>query len=196
MLERGVGGPRTLALQQRLAELRYDPGPLDGEFGSKTVMAVWAFQKVAGLAADGRVTPDVWQAMVAAGDPPPMRPDGPPDRVEIDIARQLMLVYEGGGLRLVTHVSTGSGVPYCENASCGDAVTPTGQFDVYRRIDGWRESPLGRLYNPLYFTGGFAIHGAPSVPAHPASHGCVRVPMHIAEYLPGIVANGEAVYLQ
>lgn len=196
MLERGVGGPRTLALQQRLVALHYDPGPLDGDFGVKTLTAVWAFQKIAGLTADGRVGPETWQAMLAAGDPAPLRPDGPPDRVEIDLARQVLFVYQGGGLRLVTHISSGSGRPYCENGTCGDAVTPTGDFRVYRRIDGWRESPLGLLYNPLYFTGGFAIHGAPSVPDHPASHGCVRVPMHIAEYLPGLVANGEAVYLQ
>jgi lipoprotein-anchoring transpeptidase ErfK/SrfK len=36
------------------------------------------------------------------------------------------------------------------------------------------------LWYPLYFLRGFAIHGYPSVPAYPASHGCVRVPMWIA----------------
>jgi lipoprotein-anchoring transpeptidase ErfK/SrfK len=35
----------------------------------------------------------------------------------------------------------------------------------------------------MYFKGGFAIHGYPSVPAFPASHGCVRVPMWIAPSL-------------
>jgi L,D-transpeptidase catalytic domain/Putative peptidoglycan binding domain len=192
-------GRRPVRVDHRTTDdepAHHDHGPLDGEFGSKTLMAVWVFQKIAGLAADGRVTPEVWQAMVGAGDPPSLRPDGPPDRVEIDLARQAMYVYEAGGLWLVTDVSSVSGVANCENGSCGDAVTPTGTFDVYRRIDGWRESPLGMLYNPPYFTGGFAFHGAPSVPDHPASHGCVRVPMHVAEYLPGIVANGEAVYLQ
>jgi lipoprotein-anchoring transpeptidase ErfK/SrfK len=196
VLTRGVSGPRTLALQQRLVELHYDPGPLDGEFGAKTLMSVWAFQKLNGLPADGAVTAQLWQVMQTAAAPAPLRPDGPPNRVEIDIARQVLLLYDGGQVRLVTHVSTGSGRHYCENGHCGDAVTPVGDFAVYRRIPGWRESPLGMLYNPLYFTGGFAIHGAPSVPDHPASHGCVRVPMHIAEYLPGLVADGEPVYLR
>lgn len=196
VLERGVHGPRTLALQQRLVDLHFDPGPLDGDFGSKTQMAVWAFQKITGLASDGRVTAEIWAAMQATGPPAPMRPEGPGDRVEVDLARQVLFLYDGGGLRLITHVSTGRGEEYCDNGRCGVAVTPTGDYDVYRRIDGWRESPLGRLYNPLYFTGGWAIHGAPSVPNHPASHGCVRVPMHIAEYLPGLVVNGEAVYVQ
>jgi peptidoglycan hydrolase-like protein with peptidoglycan-binding domain len=196
VLERRVGGPRTQALQQRLADLHFDPGPIDGDFGAKTQMAVWGFQKIAGLPADGRVGPATWQALQAAGPPAPMRPDGPGDRVEVDLARQVMFVFEGGALRLVTHISTGTGREYCDNGHCGVAVTPTGDFDVYRRIEGWHESPLGQLYNPLYFKGGWAIHGAPSVPNHPASHGCVRVPMHIAEYLPGLVANGEPVFVQ
>jgi hypothetical protein len=196
ILERGTAGPRTQALQQRLVDMRFDPGPVDGEFGRKTQMAVWAFQKINGLPADGRVTPAVWQAMQTAGAPAPLRPGGPGDRVEVDLARQVLFLYDGGSLRLITHISTGTGEEYCDNGHCGVAITPTGDYDVYRRIDGWRESPLGQLYNPLYFTRGWAIHGAPSVPNHPASHGCVRVPMHIAEYLPGLVTNGEPVYVQ
>ena len=39
------------------------------------------------------------------------------------------------------------------------------------------------LWYPMYFIGGFAIHGYPSVPAYPASHGCVRIPMWIAPSL-------------
>src|SRR6266540_2326421 len=45
----------------------------------------------------------------------------------------------------------------------------------YVEINGWRTSKLGRLYRPAYFYGGYAVHGSWSVPAYPASHGCVRV---------------------
>lgn len=31
------------------------------------------------------------------------------------------------------------------------------------------------LYRPRYFVGGYAIHGSPSIPPFPASHGCARV---------------------
>jgi lipoprotein-anchoring transpeptidase ErfK/SrfK len=72
-------------------------------------------------------------------------------------------------------------------------VTPPGSFTIGRRIDGWRTSELGKLYNPLYFNGGIALHGAPSVPLGPASHGCVRLPMHIAEYAPDLLPNGTPV---
>ena len=45
----------------------------------------------------------------------------------------------------------------------------------------------------MYFNGGIAVHGASSVPNSPASHGCVRIPMHVAEYFQGLVANGEPI---
>jgi hypothetical protein len=75
------------------------------------------------------------------------------------------------------------------------AVTPGGSYKVFFRRHGWRTSRLGKLYNPLYFNGGIAIHGAPSVPGYPASHGCVRIPMYVAEWFPGVVPNGTPVYV-
>jgi peptidoglycan hydrolase-like protein with peptidoglycan-binding domain len=196
VLEMGSRGPRTLALQQRLAELRYDPGAVDGDFGSLTRMAVWAFQKVNGLPADGKVGLATQAALDAGAAPAALVPNGGADRVEIDLGRQVLFLYDNGRLALITHLSSGTGESYCDNGVCGVAVTPTGDYTVYRRVDGWRHAPLGELYNPLYFNGGIAVHGSPSVPNYPASHGCVRVPMHIAEYLPGLVANGEPVYVR
>ena len=61
-------------------------------------------------------------------------------------------------------MSSGTGEEWCavvkvdeedgtqtEQAICGIAVTPGGVFHFERRITGWRESKLGRLYNPVYF---------------------------------------------
>ena len=31
------------------------------------------------------------------------------------------------------------------------------------------------MYRPVYFHGGYAVHGMTSVPAYPASHGCVQM---------------------
>jgi hypothetical protein len=107
------------------------------------------------------------------------------------------LVWRDGNPVLITHVSTGSQVPYCEDTdagrNCGDAVTPEGTYQFGRRVEGWRIAPLGKLYNPVYFNGGIAVHGAPSVPNHPASHGCVRISMSIAEYFPSLVNTGDKV---
>ena len=61
------------------------------------------------------------------------------------------------------------------------AVTPSGSYRI--ESQGARASATATsasLYNPLYFQGGYAIHGSPSVPARPASHGCVRSPSLVA----------------
>ena len=67
----------------------------------------------------------------------------------------------------VVHVSTGA-----------TGNTPLGSWQVYRKSAGGT-----RCSGPDVLKGGFAIHGYPSVPAFPASHGCVRVPMWIAPSL-------------
>jgi peptidoglycan hydrolase-like protein with peptidoglycan-binding domain len=197
VLERGESGEAVAAVQRRLAELKFDPGPADGAFGTGTLYAVQGFQKLYGLAPDGKVGPEV-QALLA--DPPTWQilvPNGEADRVEVDLARQLLFSYVGGQLRLISHVSTGSGEEYCVEGECGNrAITPEGAFRFMWRRNGWREARLGKLYNPVYFTSsGVAVHGSTSVPTYPASHGCVRIPMHIAEYFPSLVKNGDAVYV-
>lgn len=189
----GSKGPRTQAVQAKLAALAFDPGPVDGRFGLKTALSVWAFQAVSGLGQDGVVTPELEQRIMATTTVPMMRPDLGPTHTEVDLDKQVMLVWGEGRLELVTHVSTGSGVSYCEDGRCGDAVTPVGDYRYQRRIDGWRDAPLGRLHNPVYFNGGIAVHGAPSVPIRPASHGCVRIPMHVSARFPSLVVRGEPI---
>ena len=197
VLERGEQGEAVAALQRRLGELRFDPGPPDGAFGVGTLYAVQAFQKLAGMAPDGKVGPEVQAALAKPPAAAPLVADGEPNRIEVDKARQLLFLYVDGGLRLITHISTGSGEEYCSRGRCGKkAITPEGAFRFMWRYDGWRKSELGKLYNPVYFTGsGIAVHGSSSVPTYPASHGCVRIPMHIAEYFPSLVKRGDAVYV-
>lgn len=196
-LRPGDKGVRTRAVQQALKDRHYDPGAVDGRFGRQLTMAVWAFQALHSMKPDGIVTPELEQQILSAPAQAMMRPELGPTHTEVDLTRQVLIVWRDGAPTLITHVSSGSGVAYCEDTddgrNCGDAVTPVGLFHYQRRIAGWREAPLGRLYNPVYFRGGIAVHGAPSVPNHPASHGCVRIPMHIAEYFPTLVANGDTI---
>ena len=118
-LQSGSVGLRTRALQEALRDQAYDPGEPDGRFGTKTVMAVWAFQALFGLPRDGVVTPDVEALILARPGQPMLRPDLGPTHVEADLTRQVILVWRDGALVLVTHVSSGSEVAYCEQTSVG-----------------------------------------------------------------------------
>ncbi|HEX8802839.1 MAG TPA: L,D-transpeptidase family protein [Acidimicrobiales bacterium] len=174
LLELGEGGPSVLALQQRLGELGYWLGDADGNYGQLTRQAVMAFQKAEGLPRDGAAGPVTRDRLAVAGRQAPR--DGTGHHIEIDLARQIILVVDGGQVRYVLNTSTGSGEAY-GSSSGGTAVatTPTGHFAIDRQIDGVRQAPLGTLYRPKYFNGGIAVHGAGNIPAYPASHGCARV---------------------
>jgi N-acetylmuramoyl-L-alanine amidase len=164
----------VLALQQRLSALGYWLGAPDGDFGALTQQAVFALQKSAGLSRDGVVGPNTRRAL-EQGVRPSATLSG--DGVEIDLARQVLMVVRGGKVRTILNTSTGSGEQYTSTfGRPAIARTPTGTFHFQRRVDGMAESSLGTLWRPIFFTGtGYAVHGSGSVPPYPASHGCARV---------------------
>jgi peptidoglycan hydrolase-like protein with peptidoglycan-binding domain len=171
-LELGEGGDAVAALQQRLVDLGYWMGEPDGTYGQLTRQAVMAFQKVEGLSRDGVAGPATQAQLAVAGRPAPRGGDG----VEIDLARQVIFLVQGGQVQWTLNTSTGNGETYTSSSGgSARAVTPPGSFHVQREIDGLREAPLGTLYRPKYFNGGIAVHGSGSIPANPASHGCARV---------------------
>ena len=97
---------------------------------------------------------------------------------------------------LITTTSTGSGDYFCGGADgCQYAITPTGDFEFYEFYRGWKEGKLGKMWNPVFFNGGIAVHGLASVPTYPASHGCARIPIYVADYFPDLVELGDAVYV-
>jgi lipoprotein-anchoring transpeptidase ErfK/SrfK len=182
-----TAGPATpLAVEQHLSGLRYPVGPIDGVVDNETSSAVMAFQKVHGMPRTGQLTGDVARAIMAADDiPTPLVPNSDANKVEIDLTRQVLFLYEGGSLSNIIPISSGT----------AETPTPTGSYRIIRRATGWETSPLGRLYNSQYFVGGYAIHGSLSVPNFPASHGCVRLPMSVAEWFPDHVGLGTPVYV-
>jgi lipoprotein-anchoring transpeptidase ErfK/SrfK len=102
-------------------------------------------------------------------------------RIDVNLSRQMLSVIDGSGRVVrVLPISSGSGAWYVSEGERRRSVTPTGRFRVYRKIPGWRKSRLGLMYYPVYIVGGIAIHGSPSVPRRPASHGCIRIPMSAA----------------
>ena len=181
MLRLGSKGTAVRTAQQRLAALGYWLGTADGVYGSSTMHAVIALQKVAGLARDGVLGPRTAKALAAGTRPAARTKRG--DVIEIDLAHQVLLVVHTGHVRMVLDTSTGSGAYYYSLGRLHHAVTPKGTYHVYRAVNGWDPGPLGRLYRPRYFNGGIAVHGYPTVPTRPASHGCVRVTIAAMDYL-------------
>jgi hypothetical protein len=45
----------------------------------------------------------------------------------------------------------------------------------WRYSNGWQAGRLGSMCRPACFFGSYAAHSMTSVPAYPASHGCVRM---------------------
>ena len=167
-------GPAVQELQQRLSDLGFWVGELDGHYGQLTRQAVMAFQKAHGLDRDGVAGPDTRGKLPTAARPTPRTAEG--DHIEVDLQRQLLLVVRGGQVQWAFNTSTGNGEAYDRpDGGTGVARTPRGDFEIERQINGVREAELGVLYRPKYFHGGIAVHGSGSVPAQPASHGCVRL---------------------
>ena len=171
--------------------LGYRPGDVDGHYGSATASAVMAYQKHEGLQRDGVTGP--------AGARPPStarRPERGPQGgagLEIDLDRQIMFVVSLDGTYQILNVSTGNNESYRHPAGyTAVAVTPKGTYAVGRKIDAEEHAPLGTLYRPMYFHGGYAVHGSRSVPAYPASHGCVRVSYEDEDWLFPIIRAGDA----
>jgi L,D-transpeptidase-like protein/PKD domain-containing protein/putative peptidoglycan binding protein len=183
-LRPGSSGANVARLVSLLGSLHYAVRR-SSSFGAELVDSIYAFQKVQGLPRTGVADAATWRAL---GRPriPHARYPSPADHLEVDKAHQVLYVVRGGGIALIVPVST-AGIP--------GYFTPEGRFGIYRKVVGFDASPLGTLFDPMYFTGGYAVHGNPSVPPYPASHGCVRVPMWIAPYLFQTNGYGETVYV-
>jgi len=184
-----------VAVQRQLTELKYYAGPVDGRLSPAMKSAVMAFQKVQGLPRNGAVGASTLQALTAPALPV-LRDAGPADRVEVDLSKQVLYLVKGGSIERIMAVSSGNGATYSQkNGSKARALTPTGYYTIERRIVGVRKADLGILYDPQYFYKGWAIHGSDSVPAGPASHGCVRVSRADAKFLLQAMPVGMAVHL-
>jgi lipoprotein-anchoring transpeptidase ErfK/SrfK len=175
-LRLGSRGSVVASLQQRLTALHYfDVGAADGVFGQNTYHAVVAFQKVQSLARDGIVGPATW-AKLAKPYIPAVRYRVATSSLEVNLAKQVIYYIRNGTIQRIIDASTGSGAWYYSQGRWARATTPTGRFHIYWRYPGgWQPGPLGSMYRPNYFYGGYAVHGMTSVPAYPASHGCVRM---------------------
>ena len=198
-LQLGAHGLSVKELQRRLTALKYYPGPVNGAFGTDTLEAVWAFQEVQGLPGEDFVSSAMQRALAHPRAPRALDPAAGPNRIEVNLGIEVLVLYRHNQVQLISHVSSGGGYYYCSpGGGCGVAITPTGNYHTLSFFPGWISVPLGYMYNSVFFIGtAFAIHGDTDVPLAPVSHGCVRIPMDIANFFHTLVKiPGEPVILR
>jgi hypothetical protein len=174
----GSTGPSVLALNEALNRMHIALGSVDSSFGLDTRDAVVAFQKLHGLPRTGTVDARFWRVISASSAP---RARYPGDHIEVSKPLQVLFVVRGGQVILVSHVSTGA-----------TGNTPVGRWHVYSKVPGWL--PDG-MFDSSFFLRGFAIHGYPTVPFYPGSHGCVRVPVWLAPRIYSYDPPGSTIYI-
>ena len=175
--------------ERRLVEMGYSKSRVDGVIDRAALIC---FQKWEERKVTGRLTRADFDALMDATAPQPK--DAGYRHVEVDLDRQLLLLVDDeGAISRILPVSTGSGKHYRAKTMSGLAYTPRGRFRIYAKMSGWRKSPLGLLYYPNYFSDGLAIHGNPSVPQSPQSHGCIRIPMSSAREVSNRLPVGTIV---
>jgi L,D-transpeptidase catalytic domain/Putative peptidoglycan binding domain len=224
-LQNGDKGDDVKMVQERLNAMKFDVGNADGIFGDNTRAAVWAYQdlirdpqKTPKRTADGKVTPELWSQMQDGFDLTDWTPNASKRHVQISLPAQVMIVWNGPTVEVISHVSTGSGKEWCTQPKnvppwpgattttnpvagerpqkiCGKSITPGGVFRVYRKNFGEWEIPLGTVFDPVFFNKGIAIHGFADVPRDPASHGCVRVPLHVGARLSKLLQKDDAIFV-
>src|ERR1039458_8941308 len=172
VLHPGMRGAAVKNLQERLAELKYYPGKIDGECGPDTLEAVWAFKEVQGISTSTNA--DVVSRVIEHDLINPRQPKA--------------LVPRGG-----------SGLP---GQGCGwitpdGNYRATSFLPGWVTVPlGYMYNPV------FFISRTYAIHGEydASVPLGPASHGCVRIPLDIAAFFYKLVrispTHGTPVYIR
>lgn len=182
-LKAGATGRDVAGLIRKLRSLNFHVPAASQSFSASLTDSVIAFQKIAGLSRTGVVGQADWLALAKARPVQPTR-SGPGNRIEVDKTRQILIKVRGGKVAGVLPVSTGA-----------TGNTPEGVHNIRWKAPStttWLGP--GILYRTLTFFGNaFAIHGWKSVPAHPASAGCVRVPIWTADWLYDRSPVGETV---
>jgi hypothetical protein len=130
-------------------------------------------------------------------DPGPGRWQLGLEEVVVSLGAQRLWAYEGEQLVLTTFVSTGT-------AETPEVVTPVGQFRVLVKLpmETMTGTVNGQPYQVedvpyvMYFTDeGHALHGTywHNSFGTPMSHGCVNLPMDVAEWMYRWAPEGTAV---
>jgi hypothetical protein len=183
-IPKGAAPADARGVQRRLASLRYLPsGAVTGVWNERTRHAVTAFQSWHRLDRDGIVGPRTLAALENASQPRPVRVlHG--RHVEVYRDKGVTLLLKDGKVVRALHSSSGK----------RGYETPSGTYTVFRKErNSWSVPYQVWLPYASYFNAGIAFHGYPHVPAHPASHGCVRLAAAEAPFAYTFMAMGTTV---
>lgn len=175
--KRGVLADEDIAVaEKKLSQLGFWIRDIDDAIDESTRYAVIAFQRVKGLKQTGVLNSEQFLLLKKSKKITPKFNDFP--HFDIDLKRQILFfVDERGSVNHIVPVSTGTGKKFTEGGRTRRAVTPRGTFEVFGKVENWKESPLGNMYYPSYIVGGVAVHGGNYFPNHPSTYGCVKVPI-------------------
>jgi hypothetical protein len=180
--EAGAGsrGVKVLLLQRGLLKLGFAT-PVTGYFDGLTANAVNAFRKTNGMGRDGYAMKPVYAMVLRRDGAFKLRYPSSGKHVEFDWSRQVLVLADRGRPYRVYHTSSGT------------PATPTvfGSFRFYSKQPGTNSKGM---VHSSYFIRGYAIHGYASVPNHPASHGCLRVPIPNALSIFNWIDIGDPIY--
>jgi hypothetical protein len=177
----GTRGTKVLLLQRGLLKLGYAT-PVTGYFDDGTARAVNAFRKVNNLGWDGYASAGVYDRVLRGRGAFRLKYPKAGKHVEFDWSRQVVVLARKGRAYRTYH------------ASSGTAATPTvfGTYRFYLKTPGTNSKGM---VHSNYFIGGYAIHGYPSVPNYPASHGCIRVPIPNSLAIHNWIDIGDRIFV-
>jgi hypothetical protein len=166
---------------------------VDGIEGPRTRQAVCAARRLIGYrpASRDRIR---WKDVRALRNADSLgKPRQGKNYLSVDKTCQMMYQARWGRWRRVIKVSTGK----------AGHRTPSGSYTFSWQWPGWHDSSEypsdsgnGNMYNAKYFkSGGYAVHGSRSVPWYPASHGCVRITVRMADKLWDEIKIGSPIYV-
>jgi hypothetical protein len=180
-LARGDRGHGVRLLHRLLRKHGYR-APRGRRFTVATARAVLAYRKVNRMAWTRRASREVLARLARGRGAFELRHPRAGRHVEVDLARQVMVLADRGRPRHTFHISS------------GNPSTPSdrGRFRFYRRAPGY--NGLGML-DAVYYNRGEAIHGYRFVPAYPASHGCIRSAIADARFIYDWVTLGMSIYV-
>ena len=155
------GGEDVRLLQVGLARLGYATS-MGGRWDSATALAVLTFRSVNNLSRNSTADRGVFLRLFRGQGGYRLRYPRAGRHVEFSWTHQVLILADHGRPQLMFHTSSGK------------PSTPTvfGHFHFYSKVPG--TLPDG-MFDSNFFIGGYAVHGYPSVPTYPASHGCIRV---------------------